>query len=52
MENNMEIPEKKAKNRLTKLVPLSRVRLFATPWTVAHQAPLSTGISRQEHWSW
>ena len=23
----------------------------ATLWTVAHQAPLSTGISRQEHWS-
>ena len=30
---------------------LSRVRLFATPWTVAHQAPLSIGFSRQEHWS-
>ena len=30
---------------------LSRVRLFATPQTVAHQAPLSTGFSRQEHWS-
>ena len=30
---------------------LSRVRLFATPWTVAHQAPLSTGFSRQEYWS-
>ena len=26
----------------------SRVRLFATPWTVAHQAPLSMGFSRQE----
>ena len=26
-------------------------RLFETPWTVAHQAPLSTGLSRQEHWS-
>ena len=25
---------------------LSRVRLFATPWTVAHQAPLSMGFSR------
>jgi len=24
---------------------------FATPWTVAHQAPLSIGISRQEYWS-
>ena len=30
---------------------LSRVRLFATPWTVAYQAPLSMGFSRQEHWS-
>ena len=30
---------------------LSRVRLFATPWTVAYQAPLSMGFSRQEYWS-
>ena len=30
---------------------LSRVRLFATPWTVAHQAPLSMGLSRQAYWS-
>ena len=30
---------------------LSHVRLFATPWTVAHQAPLSTGLSRQGYWS-
>ena len=30
---------------------LSRVRLLATPGTVAHQAPLSVGFSRQEHWS-
>ena len=30
---------------------LSRVRLFATPWTIAHQAPLSMGFSRQEYWS-
>ena len=29
---------------------LSRVRLFATPWTAAHQAPLSMGFSRQEYW--
>ena len=27
------------------------VRLFSTPRTVARQAPLSTGFSRQEHWS-
>ena len=30
---------------------LSHVRLFATPWTVACQAPLSMGFSRQEYWS-
>ena len=29
----------------------SRVRLLATPWTAAHQAPLSMGFSRQEYWS-
>ena len=30
---------------------LSRVQLFATPWTVAYQAPLSMEFSRQEYWS-
>ena len=30
----------------------SCVRLFATTWTVALQAPLSMGFSRQEYWSW
>ena len=30
---------------------LSCVRLFVTPWTVAHQAPPSMGFSRQEYWS-
>ena len=30
---------------------LAHVQLFATPWTVAHQAPLSTGFSKQEYWS-
>ena len=29
----------------------SRVQLFATLWTLAHQAPLSMGFSRQEYWS-
>ena len=29
----------------------SRVGHFATQWTVAHQAPLSMGLSRQEYWS-
>ena len=30
---------------------LSCVWLFATPWTVAYQDPLSMGFSRQEYWS-
>ena len=30
---------------------LSRVRLFATPWTIAYQAPQSMEFSRQEYWS-
>ena len=30
---------------------LSRVRLFATPWTSAYQASLSMAFSRQEYWS-
>ena len=30
---------------------LSHVRLFASPWTVAHQAPPSMEFSRQEYWS-
>ena len=30
---------------------LSRVRLFATPWTVARQASLSMGFSRQKYWT-
>ena len=34
-----------------KLCCFSRVQLFATPWTVAFQAPLSMGFTRQEYWS-
>ena len=33
------------------LSSFSRVRCFTTPWTVAHQALLSMGLSRQEYWS-
>ena len=36
---------------MVKVKSLNRVRLFATPWTAAHQAPLSIGLSRQEYWS-
>ena len=34
-----------------KVKSLNRVRLFATLWSVARQAPLSVGFSRQEYWS-
>ena len=34
-----------------KVKSLSRVRLFVTLWTVAYQAPLSMGFSRQEYWN-
>ena len=36
---------------LCMLNPFSRVQLFATLWTIALQAPLSMGFSRQEYWS-
>ena len=34
-----------------KVKSVSRVRLLATPWTAAYQAPPSMGFSRQEYWS-
>ena len=37
--------------RKVKVKSLSRVRLFAIPWTVVYQASLSMGFSRQEYWS-
>jgi len=37
--------------QLLLLSRFSRVQLCATPYTAAHQAPLSMGFSRQEHWS-
>ena len=45
--------EKKAMTNLLllRLSRFSHVRLCATPWTAAHQAPPSMGFSRQEHWS-
>ena len=33
------------------LSSFSHIQIFATPWTAAHQAPLSMGFSRQEYWS-
>ena len=37
-------------NSIVKWKLLSQVRLFAAPWTVARQAPLSVGSSRHEYW--
>ena len=39
------------KKERKKVKSLSRVRLFATPWTIAYQASPSMGFSRQEYWS-
>ena len=46
--NRSDIRISKAK---VKSESVSYVLLFSTPWTVAHQAPLSTEFSRQEYWS-
>ena len=40
-----------AAEAITKVKSLSRVRLFAIPWTVACQTPLFLGFSRQGYWS-
>ena len=45
---NLSMIYMKVKVKVSSLTP---VRLFATPWTVAYQAPLSMGFSRQECWS-
>ena len=37
--------------RKVKVKSLSRIRLLATPWTAAYQAPSFIGFSRQEYWS-
>ena len=38
-------------DKALKVKSLSHVQLFTTPWTVAHQAPLSIEFFRQEYWS-
>ena len=40
-----------SKREKKKVKPLSNVRLFATPWTVAYKASPSMGFPRQEYWS-
>ena len=39
-------------SHISSVQSLSRVQLFVTLWTVAYQAPLSMGFSRQKYWSW
>ena len=50
-----EVSQRKTKYHMQSLMccaqSLSCVRLFVSPWTVACQAPLSMGFSRQEYWS-
>ena len=40
-----------SKEDIVKVKSFSRGQLFATPWSIAHQAPLSMGVSRQKYWS-
>ena len=51
VENSLAILQKVRHRVTVKVKSLSLVRLFATPWTVANQAPPSMGFSRQEYWS-
>ena len=48
---HLQIPPRFSGLLLLLLSRFSRVRLYATPQTAAHQAPPSLGFSRQEHWS-
>ena len=53
MRQKKKVDQNKMESNYALLPPtrLSRARLCATPQTAAHQAPLSLGFSRQEHWS-
>ena len=44
-----ETKEETSAHGKVKVKSLSHVQLFATPWTIAHQAPWSMGFSRQEY---
>ena len=48
----LKLKSRKNDMLLLLLSRFSRVRPCATPWTAAHQAPLSLGFSRREHWRW
>ena len=49
--NSLYDPIELRYSEVSEVKSLSRVWLFATPWTAAHQAPPSMGFSRQEYWS-
>ena len=52
MPGNIEVGRKRRQQGcIVSTYMLSHVRLFTTPWTVAHQDPLSMGFPRQEYWS-
>ena len=51
LSGNKDIMAVAKKTMKVKMKLLSRVQLFATPWTVAYQAPSSMGFSRQGYWS-
>ena len=48
---NVDVAASVSSTVKVKVKSLSRVRLFATPWTVTYQAPPSMGFSKQEYWS-
>ena len=48
---HVELPAFLNRMKVKVLVCLSHVQLFSTPWTVAHQTPLSMGFSTQKYWS-
>ena len=50
-QSQIRLKQLSSSKSIVKVKSLSRVQLFATPWTVAHQAPPSMGFSRQEYWS-
>ena len=50
VESRVVVMDHKAQRKV-KVKSLSHIRLFATPWTVAYQAPPSMGFSRQAYWS-
>ena len=51
IKRHLLLERKVMTNLLLLLSHFSHVRLCVTPETAAHQAPLSLGFSRQEHWS-